>query len=84
MKAYARLKNEISCMHLACLDKLAKDFNGVSYLLVRQDLFDITVDAKRMKIKDSKETVGAFLNGTRKKSTHKNLGRQGNGVCWRV
>ena len=34
--------------------------NGVKYLLVRQDLFDKTVNAKRMKSKDSQETVKAF------------------------
>ena len=61
MKAFARFKNEIWCMDLAYVDKLAKDNNGVKYLLVRQDLFDRTVDAKRMKSKDSKGTVRAFL-----------------------
>ena len=60
-KAFARFKNEIWCMDLAYVDKLAKNNNGVKYLLVRQDLFDRTVDAKWMKTKDSKETVRAFL-----------------------
>ena len=41
-------------MGLAYVDKVAKDNNGVKYLLVRQDLFDRTVDAKGMKTKDSK------------------------------
>ena len=49
-------------MDLAYVDKLAKDNNGVKYLLVRQDLFDRTVDAKGMETKDSKETVRAFLS----------------------
>ena len=49
MKAFARFENEIWCMDLAYVDKLAKDKNGVKYLLVRQDLFDRTVDAKGMK-----------------------------------
>ena len=48
-------------MDLAYVDKLAKDNNGVKYLLVRQDLFDRTVDAKRMKTKDSKKTVCTVL-----------------------
>ena len=48
-------------MDLAYVDKLAKENNGVKYLLVRQDLFDRTVDAKRMKTEDSKETVRGFL-----------------------
>ena len=68
MKAFARFKNEIWCMDLAYVDKLAKDNNGVMYLLVRQDLFDRTVDAKGMKTRDSKETVRAFLTMITKKN----------------
>ena len=47
-------------MDLAYVDKLAKENNGVKYLLVRQDLFDRNVSAKGMKTKDSQETVKAF------------------------
>ena len=61
MKAFARFINKIWCMDLAYVDKLAEDNNGVKFLLVRQDLFDRTVDAKGMKTKDSTETVRAFL-----------------------
>ena len=61
MKAFARFQIEIWCMDSAYVDKLAKDNNGVKYLLVRQDLFDRNVDAKGMKTKDSQETVRAFL-----------------------
>ena len=60
MRAFARFRNEIWCMDLAYIDKLAKGNNGVKYLLVRQDLFDRTVNAKGMKTKDSQETVKAF------------------------
>ena len=74
MKTFARFKNEIWCMDLAYVDKLAKDNNGVKYLLVRQDLFDKTVDAKGMKTKDSKETVRAFLNTITKKNRPKKIG----------
>ena len=49
-------------MDLAYVDKLAKENNGIKYLLVRQDLFDRTVNAKGMKTKDSQETVTAFLS----------------------
>ena len=56
MRAFARFKNEIWCMDLAYVDKLAKNNNDVKYSLSRQDLFDRTVDAKEMKTKDSKET----------------------------
>ena len=68
MKAFARFKNEIWRIYLAYVDKLAKNNNGVKYLLVRQDLFHWTVDAKGMKTKDSKETVRAFLTMITKKN----------------
>ena len=73
--AFARFRNEIWCMDLAYVDKLAKENNGVKYLLVRQDLFDRTVNAKRMKTKDSQETLKAFSSIiTKKESTIKDLG----------
>ena len=81
MKAFARFRNEIWWMDLAYVDKLAKDNNGVKYLLVRQDLFDRTVEAKIMKTKDSKETVRSFLSMIRKKTSQKNLGWQRNRIC---
>ena len=46
MRAFVRFRTEILCMDLAYVDKLAKTINGVKYLLVRQDLFDRTVNAK--------------------------------------
>ena len=73
MKAFARFKNKIWCMDLAYVDKLAKDYNGVKYLLVRQDLSDRTVDAKGMKTKDSKETVCAFLSMNTKNNRPKKV-----------
>ena len=60
-------------MDLAYVDKLAKDNNGVKYLLVRQDLFDRSVDAKGMKTKVSKETDRAFLSMITKKNQRKKL-----------
>ena len=60
MRASAGFKDEIGCMDLAYVDKLAKDNNGVEYLLLRQNLFDRTVDANAMKTKYSKETVKTF------------------------
>ena len=73
MKAFARFQNEIWCIDLAYVDKLAKDKNGVKYLLVRQDQFDRTVHAKGMKTKDSKETVRAFLTMITKKNHPKKI-----------
>ena len=66
IKAFARFENEIWCMDLAYVYKLGKDNICVKYVQVRQDLFDRTVDAKRMKTKDSKETVRAFFLITKK------------------
>ena len=55
-------------MDLVYVDKLAKDNNGVKYILVRQDLFDRTPDAKGMKTKNTKETVRSFLTTVTKKN----------------
>ena len=73
MKAFARIENQIWCMDLAYVDKLAKDNNGVENLLFRQDVFDRLVDAKVMKRKDSKETVRAFLCMITKKNRPKKI-----------
>ena len=51
MRAFARIRNEIWCKDLAYVDKLAKEINGVKYLLLRQDLFDGTVRLKEWKQK---------------------------------
>ena len=68
MKEFVRFENEIWCMDLAYVDELSKHKDGVKYLLVRQDLFDRTVDAKGMKTKDSKETLCGFLTMILKKN----------------
>ena len=53
------------------VDKLAKVDNGIKYLLVCQELFDTTVDAKRMKTKHSKELIDYDYKKAR---TQKHLG----------
>ena len=55
-------------MDSAYVDKLAKDKNGVKYLLVRQDFLERTVNAKGMKKKDSKKTVQMISKMITKKS----------------
>ena len=60
LKAFARFRKEIWCMDLAYVDKVAKDNEGVNYLLVRQSLFDRTVVAKALRTKVSKEPVRAL------------------------
>ena len=73
MRASARFKIEIWCMDLAYVDKLAKENNGVKYLLVGQDLFDRTVNAEGMKTKNSHETVKAFSSMITKKNRPKKI-----------
>ena len=74
MRVFVRFRNEIWCMDLAYVDKLAKENNGVKYLLVRQDLFDRTLNGKRMKTKNSQETVKFFIHDYKTESTEKDLG----------
>ena len=61
------------CMDLAYVDNMAKGNNGVKYLLVRQDLFDRTVIAKRMKTKVSQETVKASSSMITKRNRPKKI-----------
>ena len=61
MRVFARFTNEIRCMDIAYVDKMARENNGVKcFLVLRQDLFDRAVNAKGLKTKDSQETVKAF------------------------
>ena len=55
-------------MDLAYVDVLTREKNSVKYLLVRQHLFDRTVNARGMKTKDSKATVKAFTSLVTKKN----------------
>ena len=73
MRAFARFRNEIWCMDLAYVDKLAKENNGVKYLLVRQYLFGRTVNAKGMRTKGSQETVKAFSTMITKRNRPKKI-----------
>ena len=67
-KAFARFKIENWCKDPAYLEKLISDNNGVKYLLVNQDLFGGTVDARGMKTKVSKGTARSFLTMITKKN----------------
>ena len=69
-------------MDLAYVDELAKDNNGVNYLLVRQELFDGTVDAKGMNKKRFQSNAsGIFDYDYKEEVTQENLGVQVNGIC---
>ena len=69
MKVFARFK----CKNLAYIDKLSKDNSGVQYLIVCQDLFDRTVDAKGMKANGSEEMVWAILTMITKNNRPKKI-----------
>ena len=73
MRAFARFRNENWCMDFAYVDKMGKEKNGVKFLLVRQDLFDRTVNAKGMKTKDSQGTVKAFSSMITKRKRPKKI-----------
>ena len=72
-RAFARFRSEIWCMDLANVDKLAKENNVLNYLLIRQDLFHRSVNAKGMKTKDSQETVKASSSMITKMSRPKKV-----------
>ena len=73
LRAFARFRNETWCMDLAYVGKLAKENNGVKYLVVRQDLSDTFVNAKRMKTEDSQEIVKAFSSMITKRNRPKKI-----------
>ena len=73
MRAFASFRNEIWCMDLAHVDKLAKENNGVKLLLVQQDLFDRTVNAKGMQTKVFQEFVKAFSSMITKSNRPKKI-----------
>ena len=52
---------------------MAKKNNGAKYLLVRQDLFGRTINAKGMKTKDSQETLKAFSSMITKRNWPKKI-----------
>ena len=74
MRAFARFRNEIWCMDPAYVDKLAKENDGVKYLLVRQDLIDRTVNAKGVKKRFARNCESLFIHDYKKESTKKHLG----------
>ena len=62
-------------MDLAYVDKLAKDDNrGIKHLLVRQDVFDKTMDVTGLKTKDSKEELRAFAQMITKRKRPQKFG----------
>ena len=61
LKAIARFRIEVWWLDLAYADKQAEDKKGVTFLLVRQNLIERSVDAKRTETNESKVTLRALL-----------------------
>ena len=74
VKAFVRFKNENWCTDLVYVDKLAKVFNGLKYLLVGQDLFDRSRDAKKWEQRIPKERSVHFCLGLQKRIDPRKLG----------
>ena len=71
---FAWFRYNIWCMDMAYVDEVAKENKGVIYLLVCQDLFDGTKNAKGLKTKDSQETIRDLLTRITKKNWLKEKG----------
>ena len=61
LSARARFINDIWCLDLAQMDKLASDNSGVKYLLVAVDIFSRFVRVEPLKSKSAKSTENAFV-----------------------
>ena len=59
-EAFSKYMNDICCMDLAFVDKLASQNNGVKYLLVAADVFLRFVRVQTMKTKNAKNTLQAL------------------------
>ena len=78
MKAFARLGNEGWCMDLTFVEKLVRDNNGFKCLLLRQDMFERTMDGRGMKTKDSNETLITFSKILTGRDRSENMGTSRN------
>ena len=79
-KEFAIFKYKLCWMDLTYVDNKAKDIIGVKYLLVRQDLFDGTEDAKKNKSSHRNNSC-IFGYDYEKESTQKSLGWHGTGFA---
>ena len=75
LQAFSKYINEIWCMELAFVDKLASQNNGVKYLLVALflDIFSRFVRVQTMKTKYAKDTLQAFRKMISRKNTPEKL-----------
>ena len=68
LQAFSNYINEIWCMDLAFVDKLASQNNGVKYLLVAVDIFSRFVRVQTMKTKYAKDTLQTLQDFSKKHS----------------
>ena len=68
LPAFAKYINEIWCLDVAYMDKLARFNNGIKYLLVGIDIFSRFVRVQPMKSKNASDTVTAFQKMITKKN----------------
>ena len=73
LQAFSKYINEIWCMDLAFVDKLASQNNGVKYLLAAVDIFSRFVRVQTMKTKCAKDTLQAFRKMISRKNTPEKL-----------
>ena len=73
LQAFSKNINEIWCMDLAFVDKLASQNNGVKYLLVAVDVFSRFFRGQTMKTRYAKDTLQAFKKMISRKNTPKKL-----------
>ena len=73
LQAFSKKLNEIWCMDLAFLDKLASQNKGVKSLLVAVDVFSRFVRVQTMKTKYAKDALQAFKKMISQKNTPEKL-----------
>ena len=73
LQAFAKFINEIWCMDLAFVDKLASQNNGVKYLLVAVDVFLRFIRVQTLKTKYAKDALQAFKKMISRKNTPEKL-----------
>ena len=73
LQAFSKYINEIWCMDLAFVDKLASQNKGVKCLLVAVDVFSRFVRVQTMKTKYAKDTLQAFKKMISRKNTPEKL-----------
>ena len=73
LQVFSKYINEIWCMDLAFVDKLASQNNGFKYLLVAVDIFSRFFRVQTMKTKYAKDTLQAFRKMISRKNTPEKL-----------